>query len=263
MNLNGAEYYYIRNVQGDIIGLYDKDGKVVVNYVYDSWGKLISTTGSLASTVGIKNPYRYRGYRYDTETGLYYLQSRYYNADWGRFVNCDDVCGKIGELLSHNVFSYCANNPINNLDTDGHRWWWIDTGLNILGFFRPIFIVEPVKNPLKNYRLDGIGNYVSGTTIANSMLGANGSQFSSKTILKKGRTERIDVENPAPGKRAGDIHYHEPNNKKWRFDTDTKKFIDPDTKELASSRIQKLLKDNEIRTTINKGLKYLGELKIF
>jgi RHS repeat-associated protein len=62
------------------------------------------------------------GYRYDTETGLYYLQSRYYNPEWGRFINADDLGGTVGELLSHNVFAYCGNNPINREDPDGHFW---------------------------------------------------------------------------------------------------------------------------------------------
>jgi RHS repeat-associated protein len=121
MNLNGAEYYYIRNVQGDIIGLFDKTGTQVVSYVYDSWGKLISTTGTLASTVGAINPYRYRGYRYDTETGLYYLQSRYYNPEWGRFINSDALIGQTGELLGHNLFAYCKNNPVNRKDANGFK----------------------------------------------------------------------------------------------------------------------------------------------
>ncbi|WP_143318591.1 DNRLRE domain-containing protein [Clostridium sp. HBUAS56017] len=145
MNLNGAEYYYIRNVQGDIIGLHDKDGKVVVNYVYDSWGKLISTTGSLASTVGVKNPYRYRGYRYDTETGLYYLQSRYYNADWGRFVNADEITGVKGELLSHNMFAYCKSNPIGSSDPSGHfAIGAIFSGLAALGEGIGALVATPV-----------------------------------------------------------------------------------------------------------------------
>ncbi|MCM0649711.1 discoidin domain-containing protein [Clostridium swellfunianum] len=120
MNLNGADYYYTRNAQGDIIGLLDKSGAQVVSYTYDSWGKLISIDGSLKDTVGKKNPYRYRGYRYDTETGLYYLNSRYYNPDWGRFLNADALGGKVGELLSHNVFAYCKNNPINMYDPSGY-----------------------------------------------------------------------------------------------------------------------------------------------
>jgi RHS repeat-associated protein len=120
MSLNGVEYYYIRNAQGDIIGLFDKAGTQVVSYVYDSWGKLISNTGTLATTVGVKNPYRYRGYRYDTETGLYYLQSRYFNPDWGRFINVDGIAGQTGELLSHNMFAYCMNNPVNMQDKSGY-----------------------------------------------------------------------------------------------------------------------------------------------
>lgn len=119
MELNGVEYYYVRNVQGDIIGLIDGNGTQVVTYTYDSWGKLISIEGSLKDTLGIKNPYRYRGYRYDTETGLYYLQSRYYNAEWGRFINADNIAGSRGVLLSHNVFAYCINNPVNQSDEGG------------------------------------------------------------------------------------------------------------------------------------------------
>ena len=131
----GAEYYYVRNAQGDVVGLYDANGTQVVSYTYDSWGKPFVTeaensdandtvkdgiTGSLASTIGVKNSYRYRGYRYDTETGLYYLNSRYYNPNWGRFINADDIGGKIGELLSHNMFAYCKNNPVNMVDPNGY-----------------------------------------------------------------------------------------------------------------------------------------------
>ena len=86
-DLNGTMYYYIKNQQGDIIAIADSAGAKVVEYTYDSWGKLISITGSLADTVGVKNSYRYREYRYDTETGLYYLQSRYYDPEMKRFIS--------------------------------------------------------------------------------------------------------------------------------------------------------------------------------
>ena len=89
MKLNGTRYFYIRNVQNDIVGLTDPNGNVVVRYEYNAWGKLLSITGSLAATVGVKNPFRYRGYYYDTETGLYYLKSRYYNPEIGRFISAD------------------------------------------------------------------------------------------------------------------------------------------------------------------------------
>ena len=130
MNLNGTEYFYIRNGQNDIIGLFDSTGTQVVTYTYNTWGKLISITGSLASTVGVKNPYRYRGYRYDTETGFYYCQSRYYNPEWGRWLNADDIDnGQMGVLLSCNLFAYCYNNPVNMVDSDG------DVALPLLGLY--------------------------------------------------------------------------------------------------------------------------------
>jgi RHS repeat-associated protein len=67
----------------------------------------------------VKNPYRYRGYRYDSETVLYYLNSRYYNSEWGRFINADGYLGTPGELLTHNLFAYCSNNPVNRDDPNG------------------------------------------------------------------------------------------------------------------------------------------------
>ncbi|WP_308463922.1 RHS repeat-associated core domain-containing protein [Clostridium felsineum] len=91
----------------------------MVSYTYDSFGKLISTDGSLKDTVGKLNPYRYREYRYDDETGLYYLQSRYYNSEWGRFINADEINAVEGDILSTNMFVYCKNNPVNMCDKNG------------------------------------------------------------------------------------------------------------------------------------------------
>ena len=119
MSLNGVAYYYFRNAQGDIIGLFDNAGTVVVEYTYDAWGNILSTTGTLASTVGKINPYRYRGYRFDEETGLYYLQSRYYNPAWGRFVNEDTVIAEYNGVNARNLFSYCSNDPVNMADNTG------------------------------------------------------------------------------------------------------------------------------------------------
>ena len=141
MNLNGVEYYYVRNAQNDIIGLIDGTGNQVVSYMYDSWGKLINIkdgngndVSNDTTNIGYKNPYRYRGYRYDNETQLYYLNSRYYNAEWGRFINADGIIGKTGELLSHNLFTYCLNNPVNMEDDDGFlpRWAKVAIGVGVI-----------------------------------------------------------------------------------------------------------------------------------
>ena len=126
LKYNGTQYWYIKNLQGDIIGILDNNLNQIVSYKYDSWGKPISITDTDGqeitnqNNIGIINPYRYRSYRYDTETGLYYLQSRYYNPEWGRFLNADNYGGQIGEILTHNIYAYCLNNPISNYDPEGN-----------------------------------------------------------------------------------------------------------------------------------------------
>ena len=94
---------------------------------------------------------------------------------------------------------------------------------------------------------------------SNYMFGENGTQFESKTTWKNGKTERIDIENPAPGERPGQIHYHEPNNTKWYLDVNEMKFYNQKTGEMAPKSIQKILKNKDVINAINKGLKFLGE----
>ena len=115
-------YYYLRNAWNDVIKLIDKTGATVVEYTYDSWGKLLSTSGSLASTLGKNNPFRYRGYVYDEETGFYYLQSRYYNPEVGRFISSDVLLSTGQGVLGHNAYAYCGNNPASRIDTEGDLW---------------------------------------------------------------------------------------------------------------------------------------------
>ena len=88
---NGVPYAYVKSLQGDIVAILDENGNTVVSYGYDAWGAPLWCTGELAETLGKVQPFRYRGYVFDEETGLYYLRSRYYNAQWGRFVNADNV----------------------------------------------------------------------------------------------------------------------------------------------------------------------------
>lgn len=97
------------NIQGEIIGLIDGSGTSVVQYSYDAWGNQTFCMGTLANVLGEVNPYSYRGYRFDSEMGLYYLQSRYYDAQVCRFVYADLLINS-ERLLGNNLFSYCLNN---------------------------------------------------------------------------------------------------------------------------------------------------------
>jgi len=131
VNYNGNYYYYLRNAQNDIVKLIDKTGATVVEYTYDSWGKLLSTSGSLASTLGKNNPFRYRGCVYDEETGFYYLQSRYYNPEVGRFISSDVLLSTGQGVLGHNAYAYCLNNPVNREDYTGHRASLVHTDIGM------------------------------------------------------------------------------------------------------------------------------------
>ena len=88
--------------------------------MYDAWGNIISTSGTQATGIGAKNSLRYRGYYYDTETGLYYLRARYYDPVTGRFINADSAIGQKGNLQSYNMFAYGFNNPVMNIDPTGN-----------------------------------------------------------------------------------------------------------------------------------------------
>ena len=115
---NGMAYAYVKNLQGDIVAILDENGNAVVSYGYDAWGAPLWCTGELAETLGKVQPFRYRGYVFDEETGLYYLRSRYYNPQWGRFANADALIGA-GKLLSHNLFAYCSNCSVCYTDASG------------------------------------------------------------------------------------------------------------------------------------------------
>ena len=116
---NNTPYYFIKNLQGDVIAIVDKDAQTVARYSYDAWG--VCTVTQNSAGIAAVNPFRYRCYYYDTDTNLYYLQSRYYDASVGRFINSDDphmLVIKEGTLF-FNSFAYCDNDPVNQVDRDG------------------------------------------------------------------------------------------------------------------------------------------------
>ena len=121
----GADYYYIRDGLMTITGLVDANGAAVVNYRYDSWGMLTGISGSMAGTLGKDNPYRFKGYYYDEETGMYYLKSRYYQPEICRFISADSYAVLTQSpmaLVDTNLYNYCDNNPVYREDENGQFW---------------------------------------------------------------------------------------------------------------------------------------------
>ena len=120
-------FYLEKNLQGDIVAVYNADGDKIGSYTYDAWGNCTVTVVSVSTTleknvVRSYNPFRYRGYYYDTETQLYYLQSRYYNPAWGRFLNVDAYISTGTGLLGYNMYAYCGNSPVIRIDSGGRMW---------------------------------------------------------------------------------------------------------------------------------------------
>ena len=169
----GTYYYYAFNGQGDVIGMYDQAGDIVAKYSYDTWGAPRTITdgsnndvSSDATHIANINPIRYRGYYYDTDTGFYYLQSRYYDPIVGRFINADTLFDDGAGLLSGNLFAYCANNPGNCFD---------DSGFFVVNLFLPSIksCLKPLVKAIKTWMaqvkkekayvrfLDGISSFES------------------------------------------------------------------------------------------------------
>ncbi len=141
---DGATYYYRKNAQNDIIAILDNTGEVVVEYKYDAWGnhKVLDVSGNEITneaSIGIINPFRYRSYFYDVETGLYYLNSRYYDPKLGRFISPDDISYLDPNTVNGlNLYAYCENNPVNNFDPSGNfklpNWAkWVIGGVAFVG----------------------------------------------------------------------------------------------------------------------------------
>ncbi|EGK08454.1 cell wall-associated protein [Desmospora sp. 8437] len=138
MTRGGKTYYYQTNYRGDVTALTDSTGAVVASYEYDAFGNLLKETGT------VENPYRYAGYRYDEVTGLYYLQSRYYNPETGRFLTRDSFEGFEDKSLGLNKYSYVLNNPVINVDPDGH-WFRTIRGNRAYMYFTKFEVKRFIK----------------------------------------------------------------------------------------------------------------------
>ena len=155
---NGIAYAYLYDLQGDVIGLVDNNGTQMVSYTYDAWGKMLSKTGTLASTLGTIQPFRYRGYALDEETELYYNQSRFYNPSIARFITADTtgvLTASLKSLTEKNLFAYCDNNPVMRKDIDGAFW---DTFFDIVSL--AVSVCEVIANPTDPWAWAGLAGDV-------------------------------------------------------------------------------------------------------
>ena len=118
-------YYYVTNLQGDVVNILDAGGNIKASYTYNAWGEILSATGDMADI----NPLRYRGYYFDSDTGLYYLKARYYDPQLCRFINSDELASTGQGVTGTNMFAYCLNNPVPTKDTQGNFAAWVIGGL--------------------------------------------------------------------------------------------------------------------------------------
>ena len=181
MEYNGAKYWYDKNLQGDIVGIRNSTGTPVAKYVYDAWGKILQVTDKDGNDVSGNsdhianiNPFRYRGYYYDVETGWYYLNARYYDPAVGRFLSPDGQINNVGsDLLGANLFAYCGNNPVNRIDPNGNEWWhWLAAATIVVGTAVALVISAGGVAPAVMAAASVANGFTAGSTTATIAAGA-------------------------------------------------------------------------------------------
>ena len=171
---NNTTYFYRKDAQANIVALLDNTGAVVVKYKYDAWGncKVLNANGTEITDdthIGILNPFRYRSYYYDTGIGLYFLKTRYYDPEIGRFITIDDISYLDSESINGlNLYAYCLNNPIMYVDYLGTipEWAaWIISGLAVVGGIALIALTGPLGGLIGGALVAaGVGSLVGGYT---------------------------------------------------------------------------------------------------
>ena len=146
-------YYYVLNLQGDVVKLVTESGAVAASYEYDAWGNILSQSGSMADV----NPLRYRGYYYDSETGFYYLQSRYYDPATRRFINADALTSTGQGFIGTNMFAYCNNNSVNGYDPSG--LYNLSVNVMTADTGRSDVIPDPISYPIGTINGQGLDPY--------------------------------------------------------------------------------------------------------
>lgn len=199
MNKDGINYYYVYNSLKEIVGLTNPDGKLVASYSYDAWGNILTQSGPMAT----ENPYRYKGYRYDEEIGLYYLIARYYQPEEGVFLTPDPEGGDLDNPKTQNGYTYANNNPVMMTDADGnYAWAIINAGFAVYDGYKAY--QSGKKSGKKGWALAGSVAWASGSSFvkvghlkrAGKLLGVASGSFSSVN----------------KGKKAGTVAHHIPQN---------------------------------------------------
>jgi len=222
-NYQNNNYYYEKNIQNDVIGIMDSNYNIIVNYEYDSYGKLLSIKDNNGNTItdtnniGIINPIRYRSYYYDNETGYYYLNTRYYNPEISRFLNADSLLVSSEDLGGYNLYEYCKNNPINYSDPNGELPWLVAiAAAGIVGAavgigsqavsdtINSVISLELKFSSWETYLGAGVGGFINGGTIMlgpqiSSTIGGATTTFTTQqwenVSGKEDRTQKEIIEN--------------------------------------------------------------------
>ena len=179
MKYNDATYIYRKDVQGNIIALLDSNGRIVVKYAYDAWGNhtVYDANGNINTDenfIGNINPFRYRSYYYDTETKLYFLKTRYYDPEVGRFISPDSIEYLDPDTINGlNLYAYCNNNPISNVDPNGNKWWrWLLGAVIIIAAVALSVVTAGVAAPISAALGGGMLGAIAGGAIAGAIGGA-------------------------------------------------------------------------------------------
>ncbi|WP_251032306.1 RHS repeat-associated core domain-containing protein [Mesobacillus foraminis] len=179
MTKGGQTYYYHLNGHKDVTMLTNSAGNIVAQYQYDSWGNVLSSSGSMAS----ENPYRYSGYRFDEGTGLYYLMSRYYEPETGRFLTKDTFSGFEDEPQGLNLYIYTKNNPVTYHDPDGHYWHVVIMVGGRLAIKYGPKVVKATGKAIKKLKNKSFQDGAAGENFIRSITGGKSKRFSTTKKL--------------------------------------------------------------------------------
>ena len=281
-----AMYYYVTNLQGDVTNVLDASGNTVASYTYNAWGKVLSSSGSMASI----NPIRYRGYYFDSDTGLYYLKSRYYDPQIARFINADDYVSSGQGILGCNMFAYCLNSPVVHADYAGNIAGILVATLTLaasnpliaitlvtgtavllkLAFEAAARVVYEIGVAAEHYNnaiyaakkansnnsrsgmVDAGGGAASPTPPGNNKNDRDRNYRGKYTYNKNG--VRVDYEYYGNGN--GNVHIHT-NSGKYKFDF-SRHILVNDNGTPAPRSVQQLMNNPQISKAVLKGLKYIS-----